>query len=109
MLRIYQNCLDGKRSFSVKVIFPIHTFSKVQVMRYQVVCQGRLLVGARDKVCLERIQRITKLSEEKVRTTLLNGHPKQVFASDDKSRAEKYGLAFRNAGLDVLIRNKNTM
>ncbi|MGB5686031.1 MAG: hypothetical protein WBM35_09475 [Candidatus Electrothrix sp.] len=78
-------------------------------MKYQVVCQGRLLIGAKEKVCLERIQRITKLSEEKIRATLLNGHPKKVFASDDKIRAEKYGLAFRNAGLDVLIRNKNTM
>ncbi|MCI5149252.1 MAG: hypothetical protein D3916_07685 [Candidatus Electrothrix sp. MAN1_4] len=78
-------------------------------MKYRIVCQGRLLAGAKEKECVQRIQRITKLSEENIRTTLLNGKPRKIFASDDKSRTEKYGLAFRNAGLDILIQHEEAM
>ncbi|CAK8711291.1 Ribosomal protein L7/L12 C-terminal domain-containing protein [Candidatus Electrothrix aarhusensis] len=74
-------------------------------MKYQVICQGRLLSGAKEKECIGRIKKITKLSEDAVRNTLLNGRMRKVFASDDKKRAKKYGQAFRNAGLDILIQD----
>ncbi|MCI5167588.1 MAG: hypothetical protein D3903_16225 [Candidatus Electrothrix sp. GM3_4] len=74
-------------------------------MEYQLICQGRLLVGVNKKKCIDRIQRITKLSEEKVLTTLLNGRPRKIFASRDRYRVEKFGHAFRNAGLDIIIQN----
>ncbi|CAK8725115.1 Ribosomal protein L7/L12 C-terminal domain-containing protein [Candidatus Electrothrix laxa] len=75
-------------------------------MEYQLICQGRLLAGAKKKECVGRIQRITKLSEEKVLTTLLNGRPRKMFSSRDKNRVEKFGHAFRNAGLDIIIQNQ---
>lgn len=78
-------------------------------MKYQIMCQGRLMAGVKEKECVERIQQITKLSEEKVRTTLLNGRLKKMFASDDKMRVKKYGLAFRNAGLDIFIQNQEAI
>ncbi len=77
-------------------------------MKYWIVCQGRLLAGAKEKECMERIQQITKLSEEMVRVTLLNGRTKKIFASDDKVRVAKYSLELRNAGLDIFIQNQET-
>lgn len=78
-------------------------------MKYQIMCQGRLMAGAKEKECVERIQQITKLSEEKVRTTILNGRPKKMFASDDKMRIKRYSLAFRNAGLDIFIQSQEAI
>ncbi|CAK8717468.1 hypothetical protein H206_02884 [Candidatus Electrothrix aarhusensis] len=39
-------------------------------MKYQLICQGRLLAGVNKKKSIDRLQRITKLSEEQVLTTL---------------------------------------
>jgi hypothetical protein len=39
-------------------------------MKYQLICQGRLLVRVNKKKSIDRLQRITKLSEEKVIATL---------------------------------------
>ncbi len=77
-------------------------------MKYWIVSQGRLLPGAKEKECMAQIQQITKLSEEMVRATLLDGCPKKIFASDDKISVAKYSLAFRNAGLDIFIQNQET-
>jgi hypothetical protein len=75
-------------------------------MKYQLICQGRLVAGVNKKKCIDRIQRITKLSEEKVLTTLLNGRPRKIFTSNDKYRVKKFGHAFHNAGLDIVIQNQ---
>jgi hypothetical protein len=75
-------------------------------MEYQLICQGRLLTGVNKKKCIDRIQRITKLSEEKVFTTLLNGRPRKIFSSRDRYRVAKFRHAFRNAGLDIIIQNQ---
>ena len=72
-------------------------------MQYQVISYGRLLIGAKEKECIERIQRITKLSEEKVRNFILNGRQRMMFTSSDESRVKKIGQAYRNAGLDIRI------
>lgn len=72
-------------------------------MQYQVISHGRLLTGAKEKECIERIQKITKLSEEKVRHFLLNGRQRMMFTSDDEARVKKFGRAYRNAGLDIRI------
>ena len=78
-------------------------------MRYWIVCQGRLLAGAKEKECMARIQRITKLSEENIKKNLLNGRPMKMFSSDYKIRVRKYSLAFRNAGLDISIQSEEML
>lgn len=73
-------------------------------MEYHLISQGRLFTGAKEKECIVMIQRITKLSEEQVRKTLLNGRPRKLFSSDDKEKVKKFSQAYRKAGLDVLIK-----
>ncbi|MCW5212742.1 hypothetical protein VU04_07505 [Desulfobulbus sp. TB] len=68
------------------------------------ISQGRLFTGAKEKDCIVMIQRITKLSEEQVRKTLLNGRPRKLFSSDDKEKVKKFSQAYRKAGLDVEIK-----
>jgi hypothetical protein len=75
-------------------------------MEYHLISQGRLFSGAKEKECIVMIQRITKLSEEQVRKTLLNGRPRKLFSSDDKAKVEKFSQAYRKAGLDVRIEKK---
>jgi hypothetical protein len=73
-------------------------------MEYQLISQGRLFVGAKEKECIVMLQRITKLSEEQIRKTLLNGRPRKLFSSEDKAKVEKFSQAYRKAGLDVQIK-----
>lgn len=73
-------------------------------MEYHLISQGRLFTGAKEKECIVMIQRITKLSEEQVRKTLLNGRPRKLFSSDDKEKVKKFSQAYRKAGLDVQIK-----
>lgn len=73
-------------------------------MEYHLISQGRLFTGAKEKDCIVMIQRITKLSEEQVRKTLLNGRPRKLFSSDDKEKVKKFSQAYRKAGLDVEIK-----
>ncbi|MCI5131788.1 MAG: hypothetical protein D3904_09735 [Candidatus Electrothrix sp. EH2] len=72
-------------------------------MEYHLISQGRLFVGAKEKDCIAMIQRITKLSEDQVRKTLLNGRTRKLFSSEDKAKVEKFSQAYRKAGLDVRI------
>ena len=72
-------------------------------MEYQLISQGRLFVGAKEKECIVMIQRITKLSEAQVRKMILNGKPRKLFSSEDKAKVEKFSQAYRKAGLDVRI------
>lgn len=74
-------------------------------MKYHLICQGHLLVGAKKKESIAHIQRITKLSEEKVRHSLLNGKPRTLFSSSDQDKVKKFGQALRTAGLDVQIQS----
>ncbi|MCI5188389.1 MAG: hypothetical protein D3905_01075 [Candidatus Electrothrix sp. AS4_5] len=68
------------------------------------ISQGRLFTGAKEKECIVMLQRITKLSEEQVRKTLLNGRPRKLFSSDDKEKVKKFSQAYRKAGLVVEIK-----
>jgi hypothetical protein len=72
-------------------------------MKYQLISSGRLLVGSEEKESIARIQRITKLPEEQVRKSLLNGKPKKLLSSDDKEKVKKAALALRRAGLEVKV------
>ncbi|CAK8711286.1 hypothetical protein GMJAKD_00470 [Candidatus Electrothrix aarhusensis] len=74
-------------------------------MKYQVICQGRLLAGAKEKECINRIQEIMKLSEDEVRDALLSGQPRKMYASNNKRRIREYSQALHDAGLDVLIQD----
>ncbi|MGB5687024.1 MAG: hypothetical protein WBM35_14540 [Candidatus Electrothrix sp.] len=73
-------------------------------MKYQLISSGRLLIGPKEKESIARIQRITQLSEEHVRKSLLNGTPKKLLSSDDKEKIKKAALALRQAGLEVTIK-----
>lgn len=73
-------------------------------MEYHLISQGRLFTGAEEKECIVMLQRITKLSEEQVRKTLLNGRPRKLFSSDDKEKVKKFSQAYRKAGLVVEIK-----
>ncbi len=73
-------------------------------MEYHLISQGHLFTGAKEKECIVMIQRITKLSEEQVRKTLLNGRHRKLFSSDDKAKVERFSQAYRKAGLDVRIK-----
>ncbi|MCI5115129.1 MAG: hypothetical protein D3920_05235 [Candidatus Electrothrix sp. AW2] len=73
-------------------------------MEYHLISQGRLFTGAKEKECIVMLQRITKLSEEQVRKTLLNGRPRKLFSSDDKEKVKKFSQAYRKAGLVVEIK-----
>jgi len=72
-------------------------------MKYQLISSGRLLVGSEEQKSINRIQRVTKLPEEQVRKSLLNGKPKKLFSSDDKEKVKKAALALRQAGLEVKV------
>ncbi|MCI5131624.1 MAG: hypothetical protein D3904_08885, partial [Candidatus Electrothrix sp. EH2] len=73
-------------------------------MKYQLISSGRLLAGSEEKESVVRLQRITKLSEEQVRKSLLKGRPKRLLISDEKEKVRKAALALRKAGLDVKVR-----
>ncbi|WPD22997.1 MAG: hypothetical protein SD837_00240 [Candidatus Electrothrix scaldis] len=72
-------------------------------MKYQLFSSGRLLAGSEEKESIARIQRITKLSAEQIRKSLLNGKPKKLLASDDKEKIKRAALAFHKAGLEVKV------
>ncbi|MCI5162074.1 MAG: hypothetical protein D3917_08635 [Candidatus Electrothrix sp. AX5] len=72
-------------------------------MKYQLISSGHLLVGSEEKESIARIQRITKLSEEQVWKSLLNGKPRKLLSSDDKEKIKKAALALRRAGLEVKV------
>ncbi len=72
-------------------------------MKYQLISSGRLLVGSEEQKSINRIQRITKLSEEQVQKSLLNDKPKKLFSSDDKEKVKKAALTLRRAGLEVKV------
>ncbi|MCI5122094.1 MAG: hypothetical protein D3908_13065, partial [Candidatus Electrothrix sp. AUS4] len=73
-------------------------------MKYQLFSTGRLIAGSEEKESIARIQRISKLSEEQIRKSLLNGKPKKLLASDDKEKIKRAGLAFHKAGLEVKVK-----
>ena len=72
-------------------------------MKYQLITSGRLLAGFKEKKSLARIQRITQLSEEQVRKSLLQGGPKKLLVSDDKEKIQQLALSLRRAGLEVKV------
>ena len=72
-------------------------------MKYQLISSGRLLAGFEEKKSVARIQRITKLSEEQVRKSLLRGRSRKLLISDDKEKIRKAALTLRKAGLDVTV------
>ncbi|MCI5124447.1 MAG: hypothetical protein D3925_08230, partial [Candidatus Electrothrix sp. AR5] len=73
-------------------------------MKYQLISSGHLLVGSKEQESIARIQRITKLSEDQVRKSLLHGKPRKLLSSDDKEKVKKAALALRQAGLEVKIK-----
>ncbi|WLE96443.1 MAG: hypothetical protein QTN59_17385 [Candidatus Electrothrix communis] len=77
-------------------------------MKYQLISSGRLLVGSEEQKSIHQIQRITRLSEEQIRKSLLNGKPKKMLSSDDKKKVKKAALALRQAGLEVKIQVRQT-
>ncbi|MDU9047499.1 MAG: hypothetical protein Q3M30_01525 [Candidatus Electrothrix sp. Rat3] len=72
-------------------------------MKYQLISSGHLLFGSEEKESIARIQRITKLSEEQVQQSLLNGKPRKLLCSDDKEKVKKAALTLRRAGLEVKV------
>ena len=73
-------------------------------MKYQLFSAGRLLAGIEEKESIARIRRITGLSEEQIRKSLLHGKPKKLLGSDDKVKIKKAALAFHKAGLEVRVK-----
>ena len=73
-------------------------------MKYQLFSSGRLIAGSEEKESIARIQRITRLSEEQIRKSLLNGKTEKLFGSDDKEKIRKAALAFHKAGLEVRVK-----
>jgi hypothetical protein len=72
-------------------------------MKYQLISSGHLLIEAEETESIARIQQITKLSEEQIRKSLLNGRPRKLLSSDDQAKIKKAALALRRAGLDVEV------
>lgn len=72
-------------------------------MKYQLISSGHLLIEAEETKSIARIQRITKLPEEQIRKSLLNGRPRKLLSSDDKAKIKKAALALRRAGLEVEV------
>ena len=77
-------------------------------MKYQLFSSGYLLAGSEEKESIARIQRISKLSEEQIRKSLLNGKPKRLLGSDDKKKIQRAALAFHKAGLEVKVKISQT-
>ncbi|MCI5141098.1 MAG: hypothetical protein D3909_05095, partial [Candidatus Electrothrix sp. ATG1] len=73
-------------------------------MKYQLVSSGYLKAESEEKESIARIQRITKLSEDQIQKTLLNGKPKILRSSDNKEKIKKATLALHKAGLEVKIK-----
>ncbi len=72
-------------------------------MKYQLISTGRLRAGFKEQESIAQLCQRTKLSEDQVRNSLLNGKPKILLRSDKQEKIQKAALALNKAGLEVKI------
>ncbi|MES9969246.1 MAG: hypothetical protein ABW092_04380 [Candidatus Thiodiazotropha sp.] len=75
-------------------------------MKYQLISKGRLLEGMQEAPSIEQIGRLTGLSEERIRQTLLSGRPAKLMSASSREKLMDLHRDLREAGLEVEIVSK---